>query len=87
MFMHEMVVMLHRQREKTVPVLKGNERKHKHYEALTLCYSDTIRRGYGMKRKFIIFACVVFLIAAASAFAGIVQLPRTGQTKCYDSAG
>ena len=37
--------------------------------------------------KSLIYIAVVFLFIAATSFAGTVQLPQTGQTKCYDSAG
>lgn len=40
-----------------------------------------------MKSKSVFLAFLVVLIFALTAFAGTVQLPQTGQTKCYDSAG
>ncbi len=37
-------------------------------------------------KKFIFLALLFFLIASSS-FAGTIQLPQTGQTKCYDTSG
>ena len=34
---------------------------------------------------FSVIACIVFMTSLASA--GTVDLPRTGQTKCYDTSG
>jgi hypothetical protein len=35
---------------------------------------------------FLLFVSVI-LSLPKDAFAGVIQLPQTGQTKCYDSAG
>ena len=40
-----------------------------------------------MKSKTVFLSFLVLLIFALTAFAGTVQLPQTGQTKCYDMAG
>ena len=34
-----------------------------------------------------IIVAVILLFAANSAFGGTVQIPKTGQTKCYNTAG
>jgi len=49
-------------------------------------YRDNFKKGGTMMKKMI---CVILmsLLLTASAFASTVNLPRTGQTKCYDTAG
>ena len=43
------------------------------------------RRGKVVKKSLILSLIIIFL--TSFAFAGTVNLPKTGQTKCYDSAG
>ncbi|MEK6528141.1 MAG: DUF1566 domain-containing protein, partial [Nitrospirota bacterium] len=38
-------------------------------------------------RKLIFSAVVLAILLPVLVFAGVIQLPQTGQTKCYDSAG
>ncbi len=40
------------------------------------------------KRQMVLTVAVVFaILLPALAFAGVIDLPQTGQTKCYDTAG
>ena len=41
------------------------------------------------KSKVSIFLCILisFLLIPVITWAGTIQLPQTGQTKCYDTAG
>ena len=49
------------------------------------------RRRWGERKggvRGLLFLCTaVLLLFGSAAFAGTVQLPQTGQTKCYDTAG
>ena len=41
-----------------------------------------------MIRKIIFIVSIFLIFMTTNAFAGgVIQLPQTGQTKCYDSAG
>ena len=40
-----------------------------------------------MNKKTVFLSFLFLFLIASTAFAGTVQLPQTGQTKCYDSAG
>ncbi len=40
-----------------------------------------------IKKQIILTAVVFILFLPVLAFAGVIELPQTGQTKCYDSAG
>jgi hypothetical protein len=41
-----------------------------------------------MTRKTAFLSLLILFIAASSVFAaGVIQLPQTGQTKCYDTYG
>ncbi len=40
-----------------------------------------------MIRKIIFIVSIFLIFMTTIAFAGTVDLPRTGQTKCYDSEG
>ncbi len=40
-----------------------------------------------MFRKIFIWLFLLFIILSSVSFAGVIQLPQTGQTKCYDSGG
>ena len=39
------------------------------------------------KRISILSIAVIFLLFTTNAFAGVIELPQTGQTKCYDTNG
>jgi len=38
-------------------------------------------------KKIICFILMLIVLMAGLAFAGTVNLPKTGQTKCYDTSG
>ncbi len=40
-----------------------------------------------MTRKTTFLSLLISFLFTTTIFAGTVQLPQTGQTKCYDSAG
>src|SRR4030042_5377579 len=40
-----------------------------------------------MMRKIMFLALALFCISIAVSYAGTIQLPQTGQTKCYNTAG
>ncbi|MBI5740870.1 MAG: DUF1566 domain-containing protein [Nitrospirae bacterium] len=40
-----------------------------------------------MEKRIVLMSVVVLFLVASMALAGTVQLPQTGQTTCYDSAG
>ncbi len=46
-----------------------------------------ISRGVGMKDKYFIGMILFMILVPASVFAGSSQMPKTGQTVCYDEAG
>ncbi len=43
--------------------------------------------GYGMRGKILMGLLLLTVLIPAFAFAGTVQLPKTGQTVCYNAAG
>ena len=40
-----------------------------------------------MVRKIIFIVSIFLIFMTTNAFAGAIELPQTGQMKCYDSAG
>ena len=50
-------------------------------------YSTTIVEGIMHKFKMMFLVLAILTLITNTAFAGAVQLPQTGQTRCYDSAG
>lgn len=39
------------------------------------------------KRISFLITALFLLFVTTNAFAGVIELPQTGQTKCYDSSG
>ncbi len=39
------------------------------------------------KRISFLITALFFLFVTTNAFAGVIELPQTGQTKCYDTNG
>lgn len=46
-----------------------------------------IEKGVTMKKKGLFFSCFILLCSFSFSLAATIDLPRTGQTKCYDGTG